>query len=309
MCTDIDGTTERLKDIDRVTDPRTVVPVRRHHPLAKPVRRLFLLALVVFLIVVGISVGGALTAPGTDGTAARIAEWARDHNMGDLVTWLERQQYEHNQPKIGGTPTGGIPVAGGAIAGTNTAPPAAVTPGAAALPAPAALTPLAGGTALPGEGQWQTVVLARGQPAVRVASIRPDDQHTSYLAGVIWMDPTLVSGQLRPGTKDPGGTWPEATFLTTTEQRTVAAAFNAGFRLPNNASHGGYYSDGRTAVPLVNGAASLVVRKDGTATVGSWNSEVRMGSGVASVRQNLIMLVDNGQVNPSCGTGGAAEWG
>ena len=34
-----------------------------------------------------------------------------------------------------------------------------------------------------------------------------------------------------------------------------------------------------------------------------------MGPDVASVRQNLVMLVDNGRVNPSCATGGTAQWG
>jgi len=177
------------------------------------------------------------------------------------------------------------------------------------MPSPAPLAPLAGGPALPGEGQWQTVVVSHNQPAVRVASLRPDAQHTSYLAGVLWLDPTFVRGQLRPGTNDPGGTWQATTSLSTLEQKTVAAAFNAGFRLPRDASHGGYYSEGRTAVPLRDNAASLVLRTDGTATVGSWNKEVGMTPDVASVRQNLVMLVDNGTVNPTCATGGPAEWG
>lgn len=176
------------------------------------------------------------------------------------------------------------------------------------LPAPTAIPPLAGGTPLAGEGQWQTVVTVKGSPAVRVAALRPDDQHTSYVAGVMWIDPTLVRGQLQPGYRDPGGSWQAATSITPALQGSVAAAFNAGFRL-NGASNGGYYSEGRTAVPLVNNAASLVLRTDGTATVGSWNTEVRMGPDVASVRQNLVMLVDNGTVNATCATGGTSEWG
>jgi hypothetical protein len=96
--------------------------------------------------------------------------------------------------------------------------------------------------------------------------------------------------------------------LTPAEGRTVVAAFNGGFRL-NGASHGGYYSEGRTVRPLVDGAASLVLRTDGTATVGAWDREVRMTPNVASVRQNLVPLVDDGQVNPSCRSGGTAEWG
>ena len=35
----------------------------------------------------------------------------------------------------------------------------------------------------------------------------------------------------------------------------------------------------------------------------------RMGPEVASVRQNLALLVDDGQVNPTCQSGGTAQWG
>ena len=281
-------------------------PYRKHHPLAKPVRRGFLLALALLLVIAGLSVAKSLTAPGTDSTAARIAEWARDHGAGDLVTFLEREQYQQNQPKIGGTLAGGIPLAGGAV-NPDTTGSGAVQAG---LPAPAALPPLAGASALPGEGVWQTVVTtAKGQPAVRVAAVRPDTLHTSYVAGVIWIDPTFVRGQLRPGTTDPGGSWQAASSLTAAEYQNVAAAFNAGFRLTKGASHGGYYSEGRTVLALQDGAASLVLHTNGTATVGSWNNEVRMGADVASVRQNLVMLVDGGKVNPACASGGEAQWG
>lgn len=176
---------------------------------------------------------------------------------------------------------------------------------------PAPLPPLPGIAPLPGEGQWETVLTVHGQPAVQVAHVRPDREHTSFLVGVLWMDPTLVRGQLHPGFRDPGGTWQAGTSLSPAEQRSVAAAFNGGFRLNglNGASHGGYYSEGRTAEPLVDGAASLVLRADGTATVGAWNREVRMGPDVASVRQNLVPLLDDGQVNPTCQSGGSAQWG
>jgi hypothetical protein len=275
-------------------------------------RRCVLAGFVAFVVLVTWSIGGVLTAPGTDSAAARLAEWARDHSMSDLVTYLEQLQYQHNQPKVGGLPTGSIPVAAGAVPSTSTpATPTAPSTraGGRGLPMPATIPDLAGGAPLPGEGLWQTVAAVRGQPAVRVAMVRPDTQHTSYLAGALWLDPTLVRGQLRPGFQDPGGSWQAATSLTAADQRSVVAAFNAGFRLTNNASHGGYYSEGRTVLPLVDGAASLVLRTDGTAEVGAWNQEVRMGATVASVRQNLVMLVDNGKVNPTCQTGGNAEWG
>ena len=313
--------TERLsplataQDIDTdsgTDDDEPDRPRRRGHrrrkvrrPWVRNVRRGILAAVCVFLVLVGWSIGGALTAPGSDSTAARLAEWARDHGLGSVVTWAEQQQYDHNQPAVGGEPTGGIPAA----AGTETTvqqPAGHASPG---LPAPAAIGNLAGGTPLPGEGQWQTVVTTSGHAAVRVAAVRPDAQHTSYVAGAMWIDPTFVRGQLRPGDKDPGGNWQAATSLTAGEQQSVVAAFNAGFRLPRDQSHGGYYSEGRTVYPLQNGAASMVLDKNGVASVGAWGTEEHMSPDVASVRQNLVMLVDNGKVNPDCATGGSAEWG
>lgn len=269
-------------------------------------RRRFLLAILVGLVVAGSVVGwsvvGALRAPGTDSVAARLAEWGRDHGFDGLITWLEKRQYEHNQPPTGGVPVGGIPRA--AAVPATSADPSTET----SVLAPPPLHPPSGLVPLPGEGQWETVVTVHGQPAIRVAHVRPDREHTSFLVGVLWMDPNLVRGQLHPGFLDPGGTWQADTSLTPAEQRTVVAVFNGGFRL-NGASHGGYYSQGRTVRPLVDGAASLVLRTDGSATVGAWNREVRMDPGVASVRQNLVPLVDEGQVNPTCQSGGTAQWG
>jgi hypothetical protein len=269
-----------------------VIPPRRSY-VWRRVRRISLVLVLVFLIVVGWSIGSALTAPGTDSAAARLAEWGRDHGLGGIVTWLEAQQYQHNQPPIGGAPTGGIPQAAGAVGNGN-------------RPGPAPIHPVADGAPLPNEGQWQTVVTVKGAPAVRVAELRPDTQHTSFVAGVMWIDPSLVRGQLQPGFTDPGGTWQASTEIAPADRASVVAVFNAGFRL--NASEGGYFSEGRSVIPLQDNAASLVLDKNGVASVGSWNNEVRMSPDVASVRQNLVMLVDNGVLNPSCSSG-SAVWG
>jgi hypothetical protein len=276
---------------------------RRRRRWTRWVTRGVVIGLAGFLTVTGWSVGNALTVPGSDSTAARLAEWGRDHGLGGIITWLERQQYQHHQPTIGGRPTGGIPPAAGAVP-----PPTHHQVGTPGLPAPAAITPFAAGPPLPGEGQWQTVVTVHGHPAVRVASLRPDAEHTSYVATAMWLDPTFVAGRLHPGYRDPGGRWHAPTSLTPALRRVVVAAFNSGFRL-NGDSHGGYYSEGRTVLPLVRGAASLVLGSNGVATVGSWGSEVRMTPGIASVRQNLVPLVDHGEVNPTCASGGQSEWG
>ncbi|KAA0086763.1 hypothetical protein CIW52_02315 [Mycolicibacterium sp. P9-64] len=254
--------------------------------------------LAVVAVVAGVITVDALDTPGNDSADAKLAEWARDHGLGAEITWLERLQYERNPPAVGGTPPGGIPTPGGVVASAGTSTAFSRTP----------LAPLAQGTPLPGEGVWRDVVTVHGLPAVQVAALRPDDVHTSFVAGVIRMNPALVRGELRPGSSDPGGHWRAANFLTGSEQRDVAVVFNGGFRL-NDHDRGGYYSEGRTAAPLIDGLASLVLHTDGTADVGAWGREVRMDPTVASVRQNLVPLVDGGQVNPTCATGGAKEWG
>ena len=186
-----------------------------------------------------------------------------------------------------------ITAGGTAQAGTGTA-------------APPPVRPLANAP-LPQEGQWQTVDLVRGLPAVRVAYVRPDNVHTSYLVGLIWMDPELVVAKMHPGTDDPGGSWPEPSLIPPAWRSSVLVGTNGGFRLIG--SHGGYYAHGRTVIPLRDGAASFVINQDGTATVGRWGRDARMGPDILAVRQNLDLLVDDGRVNPSCVNNDQGQWG
>jgi hypothetical protein len=87
----------------------------------------------------------------------------------------------------------------------------------------------------------------------------------------------------------------------------LVAAFNAGFLMSD--AQGGYYTDGRMIDPLRPGAASFVIFKNGTATVADWGRDVSMSPDVASVRQNLDLLVDNGQVNPAAYSASPTQWG
>lgn len=256
--------------------------------------------LIALLVLTAFSIGRTLTRPGNDAVSARLAEWARDHGLGGLVTRLERAQYSSHQPKQGGIPPGGVPRLGGDTAGGVVAPDG--------IRGPMPLPVLAAGPGLPDEGQWQSVVTLGNSPAVRLAFLRPDDQHTSYLAVVMWLDPRLLSARLHPGTQDPGGRWATPSEITPSLQRTVVAGFPAGFRL-NGDSRGGYYDQHRTVRPLRDGAASLVIDTDGTVHIGAWGRDVGMTPEVRSVRQNLDLLVDGGQVNPTCSDDHSRVWG
>lgn len=272
-----------------------------------PVTRVVLVVLLVPVGWLGYSISGALTRPGKDSVSARLAEWGRDHHLNNVVNRLEKIQYDHHKPKIGGT-VKTIPQAAG---DTPSPAPHAVVPSLPPhTPAPPPVIPPAGLTPKPGEGQWQSVVFSGELPAVRLTYVRPDDQHTSYLAALMWLDPKVLSATLHPGVQDPGGHWGASSSITPAERSTVAAAFPAGFRLTGSTgSRGGWFTEGRTVTPLRTGAASFVIYKDGSVKIGQWGRDVGPSPSVASVRQNLDLLIDHGKLDPSCSDNNSTKWG
>ncbi len=260
------------------------------------------LGLVSVLAWLGISLGGALTNPALGSSlGARFAEWARAHGGASIVNWTENEWYRHHAPKVGGTvPKGAIrrPRAG----------PVAVASGPAHLAPPAPMQPFAS-PAIPGEGQWSPAGrLVGGIPAVYETTLRPDAVHTSYVAAVAWMDTKLLKATLYSGSEIPGGgPYTHTAPVQPAAAISLVAAFNAGFLMSD--ANGGYYTDGKTIVPLRTGAASFVVYANGTGTVGEWGRDLTMTPDVVSVRQNLNLLVDGGQPAPGLNAADTTQWG
>jgi hypothetical protein len=257
--------------------------------------------LLVLLLWLTWSIGGALTAPGTDTTSARLAEWARFNGLGWVVSGLEQAQYKMNPPKVGGSLAGGIPRV--AVAGPASSKPArSLTYLVPPAPIPAQARP-----GLPGEGSWQSLVSLKGEPAIRAAFLRPDATHTSYLVGVAWLNQKLVKMALHPGYRVPGDPSLSApTSVPVSQRSALLATFNSGFTMSD--ANGGYWQDGRTAVRLRKGAASMVLYKDGHVDVVRWEG-ASPGPGVAAVRQNLGLLVDNGAITPDVSSTTTRTWG
>jgi hypothetical protein len=273
------------------------------------VRTAVLVVLVASLGLAGSSYGHALAAPGSDSLGARSVEWVRQHGGSSLVNWIERQWYSHHQPPKGGSPKlGAIP----APAPTATAPPPvpagrhrAVVPPHLQPPAP--IVPLAS-PPLAGEGSWHPAGSpVQGLPAVYTTSLRPDPVHTSLVTGVAWMDTKLLRTTLYSGSQVPGGSWHDMAPIPLDQRQALVAAFNGGFRLPD--SRGGYYAEGRLDKPLVDGAASLVIHADGTATVARWGRDASLTPDVAAVRQNLSLIVDGGAPVPGLQSDSNVAWG
>ena len=281
-------------------------PRRRRLPAHVYRRRRVIVGLaavtVLYVLYLGITLALALFNPSYGiSTMARAAEWGRQHSMGPVVTWFEAEYYKLNPPKVGGAPpTSSFGSGATAIrvrTGSHIAPPARI-------PSPA-------GTPLPGEGVWHAAgrTNANGTPALYEAFVRPNAVNTSYVVGVAWMDPTMLQAQLYSGSQIPGtqAHWQRTAPVTAGASKSIVAAFNAGFRMGD--ANGGYYTQGRTIIPLRTGAASAVIFKDGTMTVGQWGRDVSMSHQVEAVRQNLDLIVDNARPVAGLNNPNAQAWG
>ena len=127
----------------------------------------------------------------------------------------------------------------------------------------------------------------RGQPAVSIA------RSASGIA-LLSLDQRLIELRLHSGTIDAGGAgWRFGPAVLGSELGRLVAAFNGGFKF--SAGAGGFESYGRVGAPLRNGLGSIVTYADGRTDIGAWNQGVpAAGTPVASVRQNLTLLIDNG---------------
>jgi hypothetical protein len=167
---------------------------------------------------------------------------------------------------------------------------------AEAAAAPAPLGTLSGTAALPGEGVWRAgPTVAGGTPGLYTTFIRPDAGHASVVAGVARFDQNVVGAHLIAGTREPSGLgWPEGGKIPVALRAGLVATFNSGFRMKD--ANGGFMVDGRTAVSLRDGAASMVVDRTGRVTIGQWGRDVTNGPDVAAVRQNLALITENGNL-------------
>ena len=296
-----DPSTPRRRPVTRPPVPPTPRRIPRRIYMRRRIILILSIVTLSYLIYLGATLAAALTNPALGvSLSARGAEWGREHSLGWAVTWFEQRWYSVNKPK-----TGGEAPAGSFGSGASTV----NVPREGHLPAPTrVVSPVA--TPQPGEGVWHVAgrVSAKGIPAIYEAFIRPDNQHTSYVVGLAWMDPTLLSAKLYSGSFIPGGgPYKNRSPILPRTTGNLVAAFNSGFRMQD--ANGGYYTDNKMIIPLRKGAASAVIFNDGTMTVAKWGRDVRSLKGVRAVRQNLDLIVDYSKPVPGLNSTSTLKWG
>ena len=310
-------------EVDREVDSPTPIPpspsrrervkTRRERKKAPRSRKYRLIrsgciaAIAILVAVPAWSLGRVMLADNTDPLGVRVVEWARDHHLSGIVNRIENFWYTHNQPPRGGTPKGGIPNTPAPVASAVKHAPTAAAPTTPLQDKPPANIVPFPSTPLPGEGVFRPAGReVNGTPVAWATYLRPDAVHTSELIGVLHFDMRHLTATLHAGTDIPGGgPWQHGSRIAPADYARVVGAFNSGFKL--NGSHGGYYAEGRTVAPLVNDRASFVTYRDGHADVALWGRDATMTPDVTSVRQNLVLLVDHGQLAPDLNS--SYQWG
>ncbi|MEV6900267.1 hypothetical protein [Amycolatopsis sp. NPDC051372] len=251
------------------------------------------IVLLVIAALVGYPAGTyayALTYPGDASVSVRTVDWLRDIGLGRVVNavenwWFTRHPPSSAPPSAGELPMMGDPAAGGAGPRPQNLP---VGPSAAA-----------------GAGEWTPEARSGNQVAEYTTFIQPDPAHASVVAGVAWLNQSLVRTQLFAGTKDPGGPGPAA--IPSRMHSTLVAAFNSGFQLKD--CNGGFYLDGTTVAPLHEGMASVVIDNTGRVSVAQWGRDATMNANIAAVRQNLDLVIDHGAPVRGLDLNPAGHWG
>jgi hypothetical protein len=120
------------------------------------------------------------------------------------------------------------------------------------------------------------------------------------------LDQRLVRLHLHSGTLDAGAGFPFGPAVDSRETGRLVAAFNGGFRL--NLGVGGFMAGGHVGATLREGLGSVVTYAEGQTDIGAWHAGVPApGQSVASVRQNLPLLIDQGSAADTVNS--AASWG
>lgn len=283
------------RDEPRARNPPRPRPRGQRRPTAGRLRarRIVVLTALILVLDLMVSFWGTMAAPSNVSFGVRAVEWLRDNGAAGVVSEFESIYYSLNAPATGGAALKRLPETG---SGTRLR---------VARNAPPPISPVIA-PALPGEGQWRpTGPLVGGAAPVLVTTFRPDPNYPQLVAGVAWIDRSRTRLALYPGRYEPPNDGSQEAEVPPGLRSRLLATFNSGFKLED--SGGGFFTQGHLYAPLRDGQATLVSYNDGTVDVRTWAGGPDPGPGIALARQNLPLIVENGQLNPALSND--ALWG
>ncbi|QXC61606.1 phosphodiester glycosidase family protein [Aquihabitans sp. G128] len=160
-------------------------------------------------------------------------------------------------------------------------------------------------SAQPPSGWAQQRTTSVGAPLMATSLLQPDPTDPRAFVAAAWLSPDLQF-HVVPGTTQPGGTWSTTGQVPSALRSSLVAVFNGGFKYQDLT--GGFEAEARVARRLVVGQASLVVRRDGSAQVGAWGTDIAPSPDIVAVRQNLMPIVEQARSVPGLLTLHDGSW-
>jgi hypothetical protein len=258
-------------------------------------RRRALAFLLVLLAPVLYSYVTTVLRPSSLPLGIRSVEWLRTHHGAWLVNAAEARYYSWNAPAKGGPALGTLPTVG-----------VHVDVPAAAAYRPKTIAPVVR-PRLPGEGVWRSTGRSvDGAAPVLVTTFRSEVAYPRIVAYVAWFDHTRTQLALYPGRYEPPNANPRGPMQVPVAQRwRLLSTFNSGFLARD--SHGGFFLNGDSVIPLQRGQGTIVAYKDGRVDVVSWAGAAKPRSNIVLAQQNLPLIVDHRTPNPLISDG--SRWG
>ena len=267
---------------------------RRLPPRLSPwrrVRRILAIGLCLCLAPTAISYLTTVTRPSNSTFVINSFEWLRDHGAAGPAVAAEDFYYSLNAPATGGPGLRRLALAHAA---------------AAASVHPPDITPVIQ-PALHGEGAWvPSETWTEASAPVQITQFRSDPSYPSMVAGVAWIDTAHTWIALEPGRLEPSVSLPRGAMEVPPASRgRLLATFNSAFKLAD--SGGGFAVNGQTYAPMRPGRATLIGYANGRVDIQAWRWGPAIPPGVQFARQNLPLIVENGQPAPNLSDG--PQWG
>lgn len=166
---------------------------------------------------------------------------------------------------------------------------------------------------LPGEGIWTPVQLPQfGTNDVMAKTFVLPDAHRPYaITSLIKINMHYANLKAVAGTSQPGGPIgnPGKGFIPQADQSEgkLFAAFNGGFQYKDGQF--GMTIGSKVYVPLQAGLATVIMYKDGTAKLETYNGNQQDLKNSIAVRQNGPAIVEDSKVLADTSSGGMSRWG
>ena len=265
----------------------------------------------VTLVWDGITFTDYVTTDNGDSTSQKMSTWGRDHGLSPVIDFLEKEVYS-KPPSTKPADELSLDLPTTTTTTPDTTPDDTTVDTIATTttePQPEPPEPLANYVqpALAGEGQWVPVAKADGLDAIWVTSFRPLADYASVVATVVVVDPTNMRIGMFNGRDLPGGTWGRDDHVPPDLLPALLAAMNGGFRLEH--LYGGYMAEGRVVKPLENGRATIGITRDGKMVIGELGRDLFDDGTWQSLRQNGILMVDDGQPQMERAKRERVSWG